>query len=211
MSVLRIPTAVPYDSNVYLIDGKDPVLVDAGTGVDSDAIIEGIRLVCSDGPSMIVATHCHYDHAGGLRDMVDEFGCPVYAGWRDATVIREPDSRDVSSLFGSSMRPVDARDLREGDVIDTGAHAFRVLETPGHTEGSICLYEESTGTLISGDTLFIGGYGRTDFVGGSHRDMVASLQRLSKLDIRVVFPGHGSTCERYTPGMMAEVLRMAGV
>ena len=86
-----------------------------------------------------------------------------------------------------------------------------MLETPGHTEGSICLYDEASGTLISGDTLFLGGYGRTDFMGGSFDAMLASLVRLSKLDIRELFPGHGSTCESYTPGMMAEVLRMAGV
>lgn len=211
MAVLRIPTSVPYDSNVYLIDGERPILVDSGTGLDSKTIIEGIRLVCSKGPSMIVATHCHYDHAGGLRDMVDEFGCPVYAGWRDADVIRHPDERDVASMFGSHLRPVEVNELRDGDFLDSGTHKFRVLETPGHTEGSICLYEESSGTLISGDTLFIGGYGRTDFAGGSQSAMRESLLRLSKLDIRVVFPGHGSTCERYTPGMMAEVLRMAGV
>ena len=65
--------------------------------------------------------------------------------------------------------------------------------------------------MISGDTLFLGGYGRTDFMGGSFDSMLASLVRLSKLDIRELFPGHGSTCESYTPGMMAEVLRMAGV
>ena len=109
------------------------------------------------------------------------------------------------------MRPVDAKDLREGDVLDTGSRRFSVLETPGHTEGSICLYDEASGTLISGDTLFLGGYGRTDFMGGSFDAMLASLVRLSKLDIRELFPGHGSTCESYTPGMMAEVLRMAGV
>lgn len=211
MSVIRIPSSVPYDSNIYLIDGREPVLVDAGTGLDSDAVIEGIRLVCRGGPSAIVATHCHFDHAGGIAAIAEEFGCPVHAGRRDVPSLRSPDRRTVSRMFGCDMRPVDALPLREGDVVDTGAHSFSVLETPGHTEGSICLFEEGSGTLISGDTLFIGGFGRTDFEGGSMGDMRASLRRLSKLDIRVVFPGHGSTCEHYTPGMMADVLRMAGV
>lgn len=211
MSIVTIPSSVPYDSNIFLIEGERPILVDSGTGQDSGTVIGRIREVCPDGPSMIVATHCHYDHAGGLHDLVEEFGCPVYAGWRDAQVIRNPDRRDVSALFGAAMRPVDAKDLREGDVLDTGSRRFSVLETPGHTEGSICLYDEESGTLISGDTLFLGGYGRTDFMGGSFDSMLASLVRLSKLDIRELFPGHGSTCESYTPGMMAEVLRMAGV
>ena len=169
MSIVTIPSSVSYDSNIFLIEGERPILVDSGTGQDSGTVIGRIREVCPEGPSMIVATHCHYDHAGGLHDLVEEFGCPVYAGWRDAQVIRHPDRRDVSALFGAA------------------------------------------GTLISGDTLFLGGYGRTDFMGGSFDAMLASLVRLSKLDIRELFPGHGSTCESYTPGMMAEVLRMAGV
>lgn len=211
MSIVTIPSSVPYDSNIFLIEGDRPILVDSGTGQDSAAVIRRIREVCPEGPSTIVATHCHYDHAGGLHDLVEEFGCLVYAGWRDAQVIRHPDRRDVAALFGAAMRPVDAKDLREGDVLDSGSRRFTVLETPGHTEGSICLYNEASGTLISGDTLFLGGYGRTDFMGGSFDSMLASLVRLSKLDIRELFPGHGSTCESYTPGMMAEVLRMAGV
>ena len=139
MAVVTIRSSNPYDSNIFLIEGDRPILVDSGTGQGSEEVIRHIRSACPDGPSLIVATHCHYDHAGGLHDLVETFGCPVYAGWKDAPVIRHPDSRDVAALFGAAMRPVDVLDLREGDVLDSGSHRFTVLETPGHTEGSIDL------------------------------------------------------------------------
>lgn len=211
MSIEKITTSVPYDSNVYLVSGDRPVLVDAGTGLDSGTVISEVRRMCPAGISSIVVTHCHYDHVGGLRDLVDAFGCPAYAGRRDAPHIRSPDEVTSASMFGGTMRAVDVLDLSEGDVIDTGDHRLRVIETLGHTKGGICLFDDSLGWLISGDTLFCMGYGRTDLPTGSMTEMRESLLRLSKIDIRGVFPGHGSTCESYTPGMMAEVLRMAGV
>lgn len=211
MTVEPIRSAVPYDSNIYLVSGDRPIVVDAGTGLDSGGVIPRIRSVCPEGPASIVLTHCHYDHAGGAADLAEEFGCPVFAGWRDAPHVREPDEYAASSMFGGSMRPVDVHDLSEGDVVDTGDHMFTVLETPGHTEGSICLYDGSSGILISGDTVFSNGYGRTDLPGGSMTAMRGSLLRLSKIDIRELFPGHGSTCDRNVHDNLDWVLRMAGV
>ena len=124
MSIVTIPSSVPYDSNIFLIEGERPILVDSGTGQDSGTVIGRIREVCPDGPSMIVATHCHYDHAGGLHDLVEEFGCPVYAGWRDAQVIRNPDRRDVSAQGGGRPRYWVPQVLRAGDP---GAHGGQHL------------------------------------------------------------------------------------
>ncbi|MDO5862500.1 MAG: MBL fold metallo-hydrolase [Thermoplasmata archaeon] len=212
MSIRLVPSRVPYDSNIYLVSGEHPLIVDAGTGQDSDAVIATIRRASPKPPEMIVATHCHYDHAGGLKDLVDAFGCPVYAGRLDAPYIRSGDPElTVGSLFGDTLRTVEVNDLAHGDFIDTGEHRFKVLETPGHTPGSICLYEESTGSLISGDTLFLTGYGRTDFAGGSMSAMRSSLGMLRNIDIRGLFPGHGSACERYSPEYLERVLMMAGV
>ncbi|MFT0897967.1 MBL fold metallo-hydrolase [Candidatus Methanoprimaticola sp. MG2] len=212
MTIRKVPSAIPYDSNIYLVSGDHPIIVDTGSGEDSDNVIRSIRRMTDRCPSSIVLTHCHYDHCGGLKDMVDAFGCPAYAGALDVAAISSADPMlTVSSLFGATMHPVDVNPLKEGDTIGTGDHTFRVMETPGHTPGGICLYEGSTGYLISGDTLFLTGYGRTDFSGGSMGAMVDSLSRFSNIDIRGLFPGHGNTCERYDSGYLAGVLRMAGV
>lgn len=211
VTVIRIPSSVPYDSNIFLVTGVHPMLVDAGTGEDSSAVISRIR---SFGivPETVVATHCHYDHVGGLRDIVDAFGCRALAGRVDARFIRSPDPVfNVSRMFGGSVRPVDVGDLSEGSIVSTGEHSFRVIETPGHTAGSICLYEDSTGILFSGDTLFASGFGRTDLPGGSPDAMRRSLGVLSNIDISGLFPGHGNVIEDYRREYLVQVLCMAGV
>ena len=212
MPIIKIASSVPYDSNIYLVTGERPVIVDSGTGLDSDAIERRIRSFSQIQPSSIILTHCHYDHAGGAKKLADAFGCDVLIGAEDAPYLRVPDpSVTVSGLFGADMDPMDVGDLHEGDVIDTGEHLLEVIDTPGHTPGGICLYDRVNGLLVSGDTLFFDGFGRTDFAGGSMSALTGSLRKLSNIDIRGLFPGHGNTCERYSPGDLARVLRMAGV
>ncbi len=203
---------MPYDSNIYLVTGDRPVIVDAGTGLDSDAVISRIRSCTRVSPVSLILTHCHYDHAGGAKKLADAFGCDVLIGANDAPYLRVPDpSVTVCGLFGAEMEPLEVGDLLEGDVIDTGDHVIEVIDTPGHTPGGICLYDRANGLLISGDTLFYNGFGRTDYGGGSMTALAGSLRKLSNIDIRGLFPGHGNTCERYSPGDLARVLRMAGV
>lgn len=212
MTIRKITTSVPYDSNIYLVSGERPVLVDAGTGLASSEVVRSVRSLTDVPPVAVVATHCHYDHVGGIRALADAFGCKVLAGLLDAPYIREADPDfTLAGLFGGALSPVPVEDLAEGDVIETGDHSFRVLETPGHTPGGICLYEDSTGWLISGDTLFLDGFGRTDFPGGSMSALRDSLRRLSKIDIRGVFPGHGNTSDRYSHECIERTLRLAGV
>lgn len=212
MPVIKIASSVPYDSNIYLVTGERPVIVDAGTGLDSDAVERRIRSFSQIQPSAVILTHCHYDHAGGAKKLADAFGCDVLIGAKDAPYLRVPDpSITVSGLFGADMDPMDVGELHEGDTIDTGDHLLEVIDTPGHTPGGICLYDRANGLLISGDTLFFDGFGRTDFPGGSMSALAGSLRKLSNIDIRGLFPGHGNTCERYSPGDLARVLRMAGV
>lgn len=212
MSVIRIPSAISYDSNIYLVTGDHPILVDAGTGRDSVGIIAAIRRAYPIVPEAVIATHCHFDHVGGLRDIVDAFGCTAYAGAVDARFIRHPvPAFNVSDMFGGEVRPVDVVDLYDRDRISTGDHDLVVIDTPGHTAGSICLYERSTGILISGDTLFAQGFGRTDMPGGSMDAMRRSLGVLSNIDIKGLFPGHGSVIGNYRREYLAPILSMAGV
>ena len=174
------------DSNVYVFED---IIVDTGTGQNMDYILKSIKEAGSsvDDLSLIVNTHNHYDHVGGNRYLDLE----VAMHQNDARALEEGDE-DVllATMFGKTMEKMEvARKLNEGDKI----HDFEVLLTPGHTSGSICLYDGET--LISGDTVFSGGgFGRVD-LGGNMDDMRNSLERLSKLDIQYLLPGHGPAVE----------------
>ncbi|HEY8170638.1 MAG TPA: MBL fold metallo-hydrolase, partial [Candidatus Limnocylindria bacterium] len=102
---------------------------------------------------------------------------------------------DGHNNYGFELEAVTAtRDLVEGEQVRVGDLVLDILHTPGHTEGSVCLYEERRGLLLAGDVLFAGSYGRTDLPGGSDVDMVASLTRLAREippNVRVL-PGHGA-------------------
>lgn len=174
------------DSNVYVFED---IIVDTGTGQNMDYILKSIKEAGKsvDDLSLIVNTHNHYDHIGGNRYLDLE----VAMHQNDAQALEEGDE-DVllATMFGKTMEKMEVtRKLNEGDKI----HDFEVLLTSGHTPGSICLYDGET--LISGDTVFSGGgFGRVD-LGGDMGDMRNSLERLSKLDIQYLLPGHGPAVE----------------
>jgi len=175
-----------YDSNVYVFDD---IIVDTGTGQNMDYILKSIKEAGGsvDDLSLIVNTHHHYDHIGGNQYLDLE----VAMHTNDASALEEGDQEALlTTMFGKSMEKMKVdHKLEEGDKI----HDFEVLLTPGHTLGSICLYDGET--LISGDTVFAGGgFGRVD-LGGDMGDMRRSLERLSKLDIKYLLPGHGPAVE----------------
>jgi hydroxyacylglutathione hydrolase len=192
MTVTRIVSSVPFESNLFLVCGSRCVLIDTGSGCDSDRVIGTIRELL-DGRELdaVVLTHCHADHTGGLSDIIEAFGCRAYAGG-DAEFIRTGDPVMLGeAVIGRKLPPTEVERLHEGDILDLGEHRLRVIDTPGHTVGGIVLYDEVTRGLFSGDTLFVMGVGRTDFPTGSQRQLVESLLSLSKLDIKSLYPGHG--------------------
>lgn len=193
----KIGPFVNHDSNVYLLTGKTNILIDAGTSVCSSRMIAEIDRI-SDGKGLekILLTHCHVDHVGGVSDLVSRYGCEVFAGAKDAMAIRTADTTfTLDRMFGLQLHPVDVTDLHHGDIIDIGEHRLSVIDTPGHTCGGISFYDEITGSLFSGDTLFSEGVGRTDFPGGSTDDLRNSIKQLSDIEIKSLYPGHGSTTE----------------
>jgi len=140
---------------------------------------------------LIVSTHGHWDHIGDNAAVADHTGAQiaVHPLDRDRLVNPQP-------LWAPFPIPpsVPAVELAEGGEIRFGALRLRVMHTPGHTEGSVCLYDVDGGRLFSGDTLFAGGWGRVDLPGGSAEQMAESIARLAGLDDPLqVLPGHGPT------------------
>jgi len=158
----------------YYIDDEKKVLIDAGYKFDKKVDI-------------IIITHCHYDHLFFLSEIAEKWKPVVMAGAKDAESIEKLDLKTLAK----NLKPVKVdRKLKEGDVIETGELKLKVIETPGHTEGSICLYDEKEQILFSGDTLFNGDTGRTDLPSGSEEDMQKSLEKLKKLAVKKLYPGH---------------------
>jgi len=180
------------DSNIYLVIGSRTVLIDAGTGNESKKNIARIKSVLNGrGLDMVILTHFHFDHVGGLSDITDEFGSEAFAGAGDAPYIMSGDPAYIlPEMFGRSIAPAEVTELMEGDIIDLGEHRLRVVNTPGHTCGGICLYDEVTHSLFSGDTVFGSGIGRTDLPSGSAKELVLSLKKLSGIDVKTLYPGH---------------------
>ncbi len=138
---------------------------------------------------LIVSTHGHWDHIGDNAALAAHSGAPVAVHPLDAPRLTHP-----QPLFAPFEIPpsVPAVELAEGGEVRFGSLRLTVLHTPGHTEGSVCLWSAEDGVLLSGDTLFAGGWGRVDLPGGSAEQMVESLARLRSFDDPVrVLPGHG--------------------
>jgi hydroxyacylglutathione hydrolase len=156
----------------------------------------------------IVSTHGHWDHIGDNAAVAEHTGARIAVHQLDRQRLTDP--QPLYAPF-DIVPSVPAVDLAEGGVVRFGEIALEVLHTPGHTEGSVCLLERDEGLLYSGDTLFAGAWGRTDFPGGDAEAMVASLARLTGLEDHVgVFPGHGAATTIGRERAWMEIVRDQG-
>jgi glyoxylase-like metal-dependent hydrolase (beta-lactamase superfamily II) len=180
----------PVATNVYVLAdpaSREAIAID--TAIPSLDWIAGALAERDWTLKLIVSTHGHWDHIGDNAALAAHTGAPIAVHPRDRHRLTDP-----QPLYAPWPIPpcVPAVDLAEGGTVRFGEIRLRILHTPGHTEGSVCLLDTDAGDLYSGDTLFAGGWGRVDFPGGSAEEMVASIGRLSELDDRLrVLPGHG--------------------
>jgi len=141
----------------------------------------------------VVITHAHIDHIGGAQKLKTATGAPVYMNARDQELYNH---LDVQAGWLGMETPEQTEievNAREGDSLTLGGAEFQILETPGHTQGSISILIPAENKLIAGDTLFLDSIGRTDLPGGNPRQILQSIHdKLLLLDDRVVvIPGHG--------------------
>ncbi|MHA2621312.1 MAG: MBL fold metallo-hydrolase [bacterium JZ-2024 1] len=209
MGTLKIVRWVvgPVMENTYLVydeETKEGIFIDPGD--EADALIRGaedIGVIIK----RIVNTHGHIDHIGAVSAIQKHWEAPfaLHSGDRDLVENAPYFGRLIGLPFYSEI-PVVNEYLEDGNKIFVGTNEGRVIETPGHTAGGICIYFEEDRVLFSGDTLFRGSIGRTDFPGAEYDTLIRSIRK--KLwtlpDDTLVYPGHGEVTtigleKRYNP------------
>lgn len=181
----------PLEENCYIVydeNSKKALIVDPGAeAAHIIAMIEKESLQ----PQLIVNTHGHWDHVGAVAELKEKYGIPFYLHADDEEWLREP----LCRLLGQGAAPTVTVDhtIDDGTVLMLDDEPLRVIHTPGHTKGGCVLWLEKADVAFTGDTLFKGTIGRTDFPGGSYEDILMSVQqKLTALpDQCVVYPGHG--------------------
>ena len=179
INVITMPLGA-YQTNCYLVwaeGAQECVVIDPG--YTPEQVLQQIKLL-GKSVAAVLLTHGHFDHVGGVREIAAQTGCPVYLCPEELSL---PETFTAGPLYYT-------RTYGEGDILQLAGLDIRVMQTPGHTPGSVCLITGDV--LFSGDTLFADSCGRTDLPGGNWTVIRKSLLRLSGLDRDyTVYPGHG--------------------
>ena len=179
--------------NCYIVqdeETKETMVIDPGGSVNKitdmlDALQAKVKY--------ILLTHCHGDHIGGVNELKSKTGGTVLIHRFDEKGLNDPEISLTSHIGIQRIDIEDKSRLNEGDLIHVGNLEFKIIHTPGHTVGSICIYCEEEKMLFSGDTMFKGSWGRTDLPTSNFEDIINSIT--NKLMILpedvIVYPGHG--------------------
>jgi len=201
------------DCNIYILKHSDTsgkssktyelTLIDAGNGLNTSNLIEGMKASGFNPKNItrIIITHEHLDHILGVYN-IPEIAVTkpeIYAFGITKDALNNGDEDVIAprmlgirpSVFGVDIKPLNVKNIKGGTVMDVGAFNFEFIYTPGHSLGSVSIYETSQKILFPGDVVFCGGsFGRFDFPGGSLTELRNSIKKLMELDVKIICPGH---------------------
>ena len=183
-------TVGPLAENCFIVfdeNSKDAVVIDPGA--DGDFILDELKDL---DVKAILATHGHLDHVGQVGYLKEKLNVPFYMNKKDEFLINNEIFPNFAYIVKAVKCPSPDFDVKDSDVLKFGNLEFQVIETPGHTPGSVCFFNEKEKIIFVGDTLFKGSVGRTDLPGGNGKILEQSLKKLMELpEDTVVYSGHG--------------------
>ena len=204
MIISSLPVGI-IQTNCYIVgcpETKKGAIIDPGG--DPEQILaeverQGLQI------EYVLNTHAHFDHTYANRPIVQATGATLALHPQDLPLLNAPGSAVMFGLRADPSPPPDL-ELHDGDELELGTLSFKVLHTPGHTQGHVCFYEQDHSVLFDGDILFNRSIGRTDLPGGNFQQMMDSIQRVlfALPDDTVVYSGHGPATsigdeKRYNP------------
>lgn len=202
-------------TNSYIIYDdveKEGVLIDPG--YEYEKIIKtnvalGIKI------KYIVLTHAHGDHMGALKEVYEYAKCPILIHENDYDMLIGK-VESYSKFQGVALQDLtncEIKKVKDGFTFRVGALNFDIIHTPGHTSGGICLFEKTSGSLFTGDTIFYDCYGRCDLATANFEDMVSSIKRIfDRFENIIIYPGHGiSTNIEKTKKYIKLLLKMKNI
>ena len=169
------------DSNIYFLDFKEKIIIDAGPKQYRAIVEEELKKVVDlDKITQVIFTHLHYDHIGNFELFKN---AKFYASEQEIALLKENKLYAIGDPILATKFKVKLNPLKD-------SRELKIIKTPGHTKGSVCIYYEKEKVLFSGDTLFFNGFGRIDFPFSDPGRMEASLESLQKLGYKILAPGH---------------------
>ncbi|MDH4226349.1 MAG: MBL fold metallo-hydrolase [Deltaproteobacteria bacterium] len=183
----------PLDVNCYIVWDKatlEGFIIDPGGNsdeIEAEVKTRGLKI------KYLLNTHGHFDHVGANSELTKSLNAKVVLHKADTALLES--AVDMAAMYGCKVKEAPKAEMMvaNGDVLKAGSLELKVIHTPGHTKGGVSYYSEKDGLIFTGDTLFAGGIGRTDFPGGSMEEIVTSIKgRLFTLpESVIVLPGHG--------------------
>ena len=180
-------------TNCYVVFDKDThegIVIDPGAEVDK---INALLKKYSVKVKSIVLTHGHFDHIEAAEELKKATGAPILVHAEDASMLQAPDKNWSDYFAGREVKIKNDRTLQDGEVVEFGGCKLKVLHTPGHSKGGICLAGDADRIIFTGDTLFCNGIGRTDLPNMSFDEIIGSINNklMTYPDETEIYPGHG--------------------
>lgn len=183
----------PVQANAYILSNENLEAVIIDPGSDADRLISFIDSKRFK-PVATLLTHAHFDHIGAVDEVREKWNLPVYLHKEEQDWPGDPHKNGSASFPLGAITAKPADEMINGEcILHVGSFTFRVLETPGHSPGSVSFYDADNGVVFAGDALFAGSIGRTDLYRANHQQLLESIDEklLTLPDDTIVAPGHG--------------------